>query len=413
MAEKRLPYRWPMAIWTLLVGLFVGGMCVGFLPPLFDEITEELGLTHTEIGVIWGATALGTLLTALAGGLLADRYGAKKIMAIGLFLSIPLCVTRAVLPSFWGLTASMFLLGMALGLIFPNMSKAVGMWFGQKELGMALGIVFLGGSLGGVIALMIGVPLSNALGGWRNVMYLTGGISAAVFVMWVALAKERPSTEVQAETAAARPSMLGSLKKLMRLRDLWLVCMMEFCIMGALMGFIGHFPQNTVERLGMSPEMAGVLTGIGGATVIVTNVLGPRLSDRVGLRRPFLWPFMLVGLFATTFLGLASGPALYILVMVLGATMGIVLPLFRAVIIENPAIGPLLAGSAFGFLYMVNRVGATLVPIIMGWLQDATGAYWPSYLFLAILAGGGALFGYLIKETGLRAKKVAEAVEAG
>ena len=409
MAEQRLPYRWPMAIWTLLVGLFVGGMCVGFLPPLFDEITEELGLTHTEIGIIWGATALGTLLTALAGGLLADRYGAKKIMAIGLFLSIPFCVTRAVFPSFWGLTASMFLLGMALGLIFPNMSKAVGMWFGQKELGMALGIVFVGGSLGGVIALMIGVPLSNALGGWRNVMYLTGGIAAAVFVMWVALAKERPPTEVQAETAAARPSMLEGLKKIMRIRDLWLVCMMELCVMGAIMGFMGHFPHDTVDRIGMSPGMAGILTGIGAATVVVTNVLGPRFSDRVGLRRPFIWPFMLVGLFGATFMGIASGASLFILVIVLGASIGVVLPLFRAVTIENPRIGPLLAGSALGLLHMVNCVGATLVPIVMGWIQDATTAYWQAYLFFAILCGGGALFGYLIRETGLRSKKVVEA----
>ncbi len=412
MEEEKLAYRWPMAIWTMLVGLFVGGMCVGFMPPLFDEITQELGLTHTQIGVIWGAAALGTLLTALSGGMLADRYGAKKIIAVGLLFSIPFCVMRALLPSFWGLTASMFLLGMALGLLFPNMSKAVGMWFGQKELGMALGVVFLGGSLGSVIALMIGVPLSNALGGWKNVMWLTGGIAAAIFIIWMVLAKERPPTEAQAEAAAARPSMLEGLKKLMRIRDLWLVCMMELCVMGAVMGFMGHFPHDTTVRLGMSPGMAGILTGIGAASVIVTNVLGPRFSDRFGLRRPFLWPSMLVGLVMATFLGIASGASLYIVVILLGASVGVVLPLFRAVIIENPRIGPLLAGSAFGMLYMVNRVGATLVPIIMGWIQDATTAYWQAYLFIAILCGGGALFGYLIKETGLRSKKVAETAEA-
>ena len=409
MEEGKLAYRWPMAIWTLLVGLFVGGMCVGFLPPLFNEIAEELGLTNTQIGAIWGAAALGTLLTALGGGMLADRYGAKKVIAAGLLLSIPFCVMRAVLPSFWGLTTSMFLLGMAMGLIVPNTAKAIGMWFGPKELGTALGLLAVGGALGTVIALMIGVPLSNALGGWRNVMYLTGGICAASFIMWVVLARERPPTEAQAEAAAARRPMLEGLKKIMRVRDLWLVCMMELCITGAIMGFMGHFTHDTVDRLGMSPGMAGILTGLGAATVVVTNVLGPRFSDRVGLRRPFIWPFMLVGLFGATFMGIASGASLFILVIVLGASIGVVLPLLRAVIIENPRIGPLLAGSAFGLLHMVNCVGATLVPIVMGWIQDTTAAYWQAYLFFAILCGGGALFGYLIKETGLRSKKVIEA----
>ena len=411
MEEERLAYRWPMAIWTMLVGLLVGGMCVGFLPPLFDEITQELGLTHTQIGVIWGAAALGTLLTALGGGLLADRYGPKWVMAIGLLLSVASCALRAVWVSFWGLTVLMLLLGLALGLIFPNMSKVVGMWFGQKELGMALGVVLLGGSLGSVIALMVGVPLSNALGGWRGVMWLTGGIALATFLMWVVLAKTPPPRQARRE-ASEQPSTLEGLKRVIRLKDLWLVCLMEFCVMGALMGFMGHFPQNTVERVGMSAGTAGILTGVGAMTVIVTNIVGPRFSDRLGLRRPFLWPFMVVGLFATTFLGLATGPALYLLVIVLGASAGVVLPLFRAVIIENPRIGPLLAGSAFGFLYMVNRIGATLAPIIMGWIQDATSAYWPAYLFLAVLCGAAALLGYLVKETGTRAKKPADAGES-
>jgi len=197
-------------------------------------------------------------------------------------------------------------------------------------------------------------------------MYLTGGICAASFIMWVLLARELPPTEAQTEDAAARRPMLEVLKKIMRVRDLWLVCMMELCITGAIMGFMGHFPHDTVDRLGMSPGMAGILTGLGAASVVVTSVLGPRFSDRVGLRRPFLWPFMLVGFFGATFMGIASGALLFILVIVLGASIGVVLPLLQAVIIENPRIGPLLAGSALGLLYMVNCVGATLVPIGYG-----------------------------------------------
>jgi MFS family permease len=411
MHEQRLAYRWPMAIWTLLVGLFVGGLCTSILPPLFTEIEQDLGLTHTQMGITWGITAAGTFLTALAGGVLGDRYGPKKVIAAGILLSVVFCALRALLASFWGLSLSMLLFGMALGLVLPNTAKAIGMWFARRELGTAMGIVFVGGALGSVIALMLGVPLSSALGGWKNVMWLSAAIALAMFIMWTALARERPLTRAESEAAPARPAMLDGLKRVMRVKDLWLICGMNLCMAGSVNGFLGHFPQNTADR-GMSPGMAGVLTGIGAIMVIGFGVVGPRISDRVGLRKPLIWPVMLVSAAFATFLGIAWGAPLVVVVVLNGAAIGCVLPLLPAVIIENPSIGPLLAGAALGLLHMVDRIGGTLVPMAMGAIQDATGEYWQSYLLTAALCAVGAVLGFMVKETGIRAGKAARAAQA-
>jgi len=126
MVEEKPAYRWPMLVLLLVVSLFVSGMGMGVMPPLFDEIKEELGLTHTQIGVIWGAAALGGLLTTLIGGTLGDRLGVKRVVGAGIVFSAIACALRAILPGFWGLSAAMLLFGMAVGFIFPNMSKAVG-----------------------------------------------------------------------------------------------------------------------------------------------------------------------------------------------------------------------------------------------------------------------------------------------
>jgi len=144
MEEERLSYRWPMAVLTMLVGLFVTGFNVGVVPPLFAEIKQELLLSHTQIGLIWGIASAGTFLTALTGGMLADRYGPRKVMAVGVFLSIFFCALRGVLDSAWGLSLAMFLLGMAQGLVVTNMPKAVAVWFGRRELGTAMGVVMVG-----------------------------------------------------------------------------------------------------------------------------------------------------------------------------------------------------------------------------------------------------------------------------
>ena len=408
MEEQKLPYRWPMAVLTLLVSLFVSGLSFGLVSPLFPEIGRDLSLTHTEIGIIWGVASAGTFFTALPGGMLGDRYGPKKVIATGVFFSIAFCSLRGVLDSFWGLTLAMFLFSMAQGLIIPNLSKAIGVWFGRRELGLAMGLIVVGGSGGHVISLMLGVSLSAALGGWRNVMFLTGGLCLTVFILWVLLARERPLTGAEARLVASRRAIFSGLKQVMKLRDLWFICVVQLCAVGAGMGFMGHFPENSVAR-GMSPETAGVLTGVLFLTMVVFSVVGPRVSDRVGLRRAFMWPCLVVNTLLVTPLVLTSGAPLVVLLIVNGACIGIVMTLLRVLVIENETIGLALAGSALGLLQMANRLGSSTVPMVMGWLQDTTGGFWQSYLFLGVLLAVAAVLVYLLKETGIRAKRAAAA----
>ena len=407
MVEEKPTYRWPMLVLLLLVSLFVTGMCMAVMSPLFDEIKEEFDLTHTQIGVIWGAVALGALLTALIGGTLGDRLGVKRVIGAGLIFSAITCALRAILPGFWGLSAAMLLFGMALGFIFPNISKSVGMWFGPRELGRALGLIIVGGALGTAIALMIGAPLSSLLGGWRPVMWLTAAISVGALIMWIAFARERPVTQIKADPEAGGLSAREGLRRVMRVRDLWLICLMELCVMGAIQAFLGLFPE-TLEDRGMSSGMAGFYAAIGAFTVMVFNVIGPYFSDRVGLRKPFVWPFLLINVVVVTFLGVFMGAPLVIVVILGGIGVGTALPMFSALIIENPSIGPSLAGSAIGLLGTVARIGGIVVPITMGAIIDVTDEYWAGFLLLAMLYAVATVLGSRIKETGLRAGRAAE-----
>jgi MFS family permease len=67
------------------------------MPVLFSEMSEDLGLSLVQIGMIWGTGSLAGLLTGLAGGSIGDRFGTRRTLAIG---CLALGVTGALLAGF-------------------------------------------------------------------------------------------------------------------------------------------------------------------------------------------------------------------------------------------------------------------------------------------------------------------------
>src|SRR5690606_30660228 len=66
--------------------VFVETMFFAAVAPILPQLSEEFGLSKTHAGVLSGAYAVGTLLVAIPGGLLAAKFGPRRTVAAGLAL---------------------------------------------------------------------------------------------------------------------------------------------------------------------------------------------------------------------------------------------------------------------------------------------------------------------------------------
>ena len=78
--------KWLVLTIGALTHLFICGMQSMCMPVLFKEISDEMGLSLVQLGVIWATIPLAGLIANLVGGILSDRFGVKKNLIILYFL---------------------------------------------------------------------------------------------------------------------------------------------------------------------------------------------------------------------------------------------------------------------------------------------------------------------------------------
>src|SRR3954466_2604932 len=123
-AASTLPYRLPF-----LFGL-------PFLVPYLRR-TEHLSLV--QAGALVAAPSLGLVLTLVAWGALADRFGERVVMASGLALAGGLLLASLGVSSYVGRWTAWALVGAAGASVNAASGRAVMGWFGVHERGLAMG----------------------------------------------------------------------------------------------------------------------------------------------------------------------------------------------------------------------------------------------------------------------------------
>jgi len=394
----KVRFRWVILLWAFLLNCFVNGFSTAVVAPLLPEIAEELSLTHSQLGIIWGAQAMGLMFFALVGGNIGDRFGVRRVVSLALVAAAMSCSARALFPSFWTLTGAMFSYGVSLAFIVPNLTKAIGQWFHPTELGMANGLLLVGASTGVAIGSMLSAAvLSPLLGGWKGVMWLAAGFTVLLWVGWTAQTREPPLV------GAIRHNLPPAgfcevLKKVLTIRELWLLSTLEFCIVGSWIAWHGMLPDILVLK-GISAGTAGIFLSMGIWAATACNIIGPYASDRLRTRKLFIWPSLILVTICWSIQGFTMGTLLIISIVLIGVSIGIVIPILRTLILEIEEVGPHSGGSAIGFAFTLNRFGAFIWPIVMGALIDRTGLPWPPLVllgFIGLIGLGASLF---VKET--------------
>ena len=236
-----------------LVFIFPIGIIYTVMPVLFSSIGREIDLTLTQVGFIWGAFPLGFALFSLVGGLLGDRFGYRKVIGLGCLIIALTNAFRAISGDFVTLAISMLLCGISLGLVMPILPKVAGIFFPQKQLGMAIGVSNSGFSVGGIIATALSVTLFLPLvGSWRNVLFLYSVICVIVCITWFMAVKESKSSQPNTPTDSnvESVSFRQSLGVVLRVKDIWLLAIATFGLFGSYLAMMGYLP-TYLENIGI------------------------------------------------------------------------------------------------------------------------------------------------------------------
>lgn len=401
MGNERVAYRWWVLANAFLIFVTAFGMGWTYIVMLVSQVVRDLGLQMSDWGSLWAAISLGTVLFAIIGGVLGDRFGIRLSVGLGTIFMGVFLLLRGTATSFGSLYVWMLLFGLALAVTFSNVPKALGMWFPPEEFGLANGLTQGGYGVGAGLATVLTPLVVDTLGGWRPLTYLLGSLTIGLGILWLVTVKDRAAAIAQ---NAEQLSVGAALSQVLQVRDVWIVAGCYFLFLGGYIALIGYAPTYFVSVQGMTAPAAGVVLSIVMWVYVAGAFVLPTMSDRVGLRKTFFVPCMFAtGVFIISGAFLLGVP-LWIAAAIWGFMAGAAAIAF-VVPLEMVGVGPALAGSALGVAVTAGYLGGFVGPLIGARLAEISPV--AGFTFGGVCYVLSALLFLLLKETGPRVREVA------
>jgi len=284
---------WPVLILTILTLLNILSLTDRFLIAAFGaQITTELNLSNQQFGLL---TGLGfVLFYAAAGpfmGILADRFGASRLLGIGILLWSAMTALTGQAKSFIGVMLPRAFVGIGEATLNPASSAILSKTFDQQHRATVLGLYFMGGH--------IGIALSYQIGGMENVdwrqAFVTLGTAGLILAgLLMILARSNPSAfgeepSAQTEKTDSSLSELASTLKGHLLQNATLrLAILGMALVHLIYAEIQFLQLWLVSERGFSPQEASGLYGqVYLLTALPASVLGGVAADWLAKRAAF------------------------------------------------------------------------------------------------------------------------------
>lgn len=347
------------------------------LPPLFPWLMNEYSLSYTQVGALMTVFFVVSGIGQALAGFLVDRWGAHRVLCLGVALLTCSGILVAVAPGLWGLYLAAFVAGLGNSVFHPADFALLNHRVSQPRLGHAFSVHGLSGNLGWALGPLVMTAAATAFG-WR-----TAGLAAALAggASLTALWWKRGELSV---AHADDPSRYGaqrnrgsgvSLGHLLQLRLTWFAFTFFFFAtlgFGALQNFA---PSLLRDLYGLSLAAAtSALTAylIGGAAGLAAGgfLAGAAAGQEKLVGFSFLCSAALALLLAFS---VVPGWAVIGIMALMGFGVGIAGPSRDMLVRKSTAarLGTGAFGRIYGLVYSGLDVGLATAPIIFGMLMDA------------------------------------------
>ena len=321
------------------------------------------GLSLAQAGVIVACPTAGLMLTLIAWGAAADRWGERRILALGLGIAglVLLAATRA--RGVAALGACLVLAGAAGAAVYAASGRLILGWFAARERGLAMGIRQGSQPLGVAVA-ALALP-SLAARGLAVALAFLGGFCLAAAAMVVAAVRDPAREPEQATVRRGSPYRTPVLWRIHAASALLVVP--QFTVSTFALVFL-------VDARGWRAPVAGSLLAVTAAGGAASRLGAGHWSDRLGSRMRPMRTLALATTAVLVVLALAAALAPVLTVPVLLAAAVLVVStngLAYTAVAEHA--GPAWAGRALGIHNTGQNALAALTPPVMAVLIGAAG----------------------------------------
>lgn len=280
------------------------------LGSLLEEVRDGLGMNGTLAGLLTSVPPFCFAVFGFLAPRLSKRFGAGTVVCAGMIAITAGLVIRPYVGSTPGFLAATALTLAGIAVSNVLMPVIVKRWFPDR-VGSMTGLYSMALAVGTSLAAAVTVPLTDAVGGWRNGLAVWAVLAALAILPWALLIRHgREEGEGRARaTGPAVPAPaadpLADLR-IVRSRTAW-----------ALAVFFGLQATAAYITMGWMPQIfrdAGLSAGTSGLLLAVTMALGiplafviPRVATRLPQQGPVVAALGLCGLGG--YLGLWLAPA--------------------------------------------------------------------------------------------------------
>ena len=379
-------------MWGLGAALYLIAFYQRVAPAVITgELSSEFGLSAASLGNLSAFYFYGYVAMQIPTGLLADRWGPRKVLAGGAALTALGTLLFALAPSVELANAGRLAVGAAAGVAFVAMLKLASHWMPARQFAFASAFALFVGVVGATLA---GAPLRALVDGfgWRAVMVASALATAVVAVAIWGVVRDDPADRGYAshypgDDHGAGGSMLAQLREVLTYRNAWLLLFIPGALSGIVLTFAGLWGVPfLVTQYGFTTGGAALLT----SAMLIAWALGGiaygPIAQRIGRRRPVF----MAGLAATlalwacvVFIPGLSRPALIaflIGVAVVGGACVLVFPFAKE------SVPPRLGGTVSGIANMGMMLGGMLMQPLVGYMLDR---HWAGEV-----AGGARVYGF-------------------
>lgn len=398
--KKRWIYVLPIIVFIYVI-CYIDRTNISFALP---HLKSDMHLTGAQQGLASGIFFWGYLLLQIPGGYMAERWSAKRWIAILMVLWSVAAIASGLIDTFGQLVLARFLLGVAEGGVQPALMATIRSWFPFAERSRAFAIF----KLYTPIAAIVAAPFSGILltvADWRWMFIIQGGAPLVIgLVAWLAIMRDTPAKASwlsENERNYIEKSRIeegeplkhhGTFTAAFRSAVVWRFALIYTLTQMGLFGLSIWLP-SVLKKAFHTDMQVGLVAMLPQVAAGVAIIMVGRSADRRGKHVAHMSIVLGAGALILAGAGMISANQKWLVLgaMILGTAASIAWygPFWATVTKLTPVAA---AGAGMGLINGVGNLGSFFGPYVGGWLSDLSGGgYALTQVFFGLVFACAAL----------------------